>query len=87
MAISLSEMERQILAAALDRSMVSGAELASVANTTNWKAIAEAVQKLSANKLIEVSGDVYNLSELPYATIGVVPSSREYLHGVLHKRL
>ena len=86
MAGSLTDMEQKILAAALDRSMIRGAELPSYANTTDWKKLADAVQKLASNKLIEVSGDVWNVRELPYATIGVLPSAREYLHGVVRTK-
>jgi ribosomal protein L2 len=83
MGFTLNDTERKILAATLERSMVSGAELARYAGTSDWKNLADAVKNLQANKLVEVSGNILDVKEFPYATIGVVPSNRHYLYDVL----
>lgn len=83
MPINLSAMEKIILEATLSRSMVSGADLVRVAETSDWQALSDAVKNLKSHELVEVSGNILNLKEFPYATIGVVPSKRHYLNEVL----
>ncbi len=85
MDITLSDIERRILAVTAERSMISGAELAEYAETTDWKVFADALKSLQAKGLLEVSGDVWNVKNLPYATIGILPSARSHVYQVLRK--
>jgi hypothetical protein len=75
--------ELRILAVTLSRTMLSGAELASLMETRDWKALSESLGKLQSEKLLKVSGDLWNVKDLPYATIGVPPSSKEAAYQTL----
>ena len=75
-----------MLAAILNRSMISGAELMSYTDMTRPDELIKIVRNLHANNLIEVSGDVLNEKMLPYATFGIRPSAREYLIALLREQ-
>lgn len=83
MAINLSDLERRILAAIVERSMMSGAELFKYGGTSDYKDLANALRNLQSNKLLDVSGNIWDEKDFPYVTVGVVPSARGYVQDVL----
>lgn len=83
--MSLGPSELQILAVTFSRTMLSGAELFSLAETADWKALSESLGKLQSEKLLKVSGDLWNVKDLPYATIGIPPSSKDAAYRILRE--
>jgi len=83
--MALNDLQKKILAATLERSMVSGAELTKFTGTSNWNELAEAVKSLQSQDLVEVSGNIWDEKDFYYTTIGVRPSAKRYAYDILQK--
>ena len=81
----LNDIERRILSAVLDRSMMSGAELYRYARTSDWNELMSSVRNLQSQQLIEISGDPWSERNFAYASFGIRPSAKEYLYSVLRQ--
>jgi len=83
--IALEDIDKKILGATLERNMVSLAALGRYVGTTDWSRLVSSVKKLQANNLVQVSGNIWDEKDSPYATVGINPSTRSFVYDVLRQ--
>lgn len=83
---SLSNTALRVLEILVDRrNIVRGGDLMRFAQIASLNEFSLAINELRRNRLIEIGGDTSD-DGLPYATFGILPSSKEYLSFVLDQR-
>jgi len=82
----LAPMAQQVLRIVLERGMMDGAELMRSAEVKRANELTAPIKELKEKDLIEVRGDIVRETALPFATLSVQPSRKEYLYSVLQQQ-
>lgn len=84
MEIQLEDIDKRILRIVVERGMVDGALLVQEAGVKRANELMDPISKLQRHKLLNVKGDISKEDRLPFATISIRPSDKEYLHSLIN---